>query len=122
MDAEAIEHPASPSLSTTEGSMVALRACDVSASSNSFSDTLSYHSVISGSALEGRASFGSCTGKVLPSAGFMIPNLLTASWRSGTCSSGCRSSWTVCQRTKPWFVRAGIDGGAYWFFSGWREW
>lgn len=70
----------SPSLSATEWSMGGgLRACTASASSRSLSVTFSYHSVIAGSGLTGRASIGSCRGNGKPSAGFIILNLLTAS-------------------------------------------
>ena len=81
------------------------------ASSISFSDTLECHSTMSGSGIVGSTSRGKMLGNGAPSTGFIISNLFTAFCRKGTCSSGSSSSWTVCHLTKPWGVRAGVEGG-----------
>ena len=121
---EVTELLGSPLLSAMEESGrsgAALRTWDARASSKSFCDTMSCHSVISTSGSQGRASLGRRLGKGrLPSAGLVISNLLTASCRKGTCSLGSRSSCTVCHRTKPCGVRAGIDGAAKGSRSGCR--
>ena len=85
---------------------------EAAASSMSFWETVSCHSIIFRSGLEGRASFGRRVGKRRPSAGFTSSNRLTASCRKGTCSLGSSSNCTVCHLTNPSGVSAGVVGGA----------
>ena len=113
---ESLELSSVPSLVTSLNAFVfmlgILRACAFCASIMRLSDTFSCHCSISGSGLDGNAARGSQLGKGLPSMGLEISNRLTAACKSGTCSSGPSRSCTVCHRTKPCGVRAGVEGGA----------
>ena len=119
-DEVSLELSKSPSLSAKFGLGGIALAADAWASNISLSATLSCHSTISASGSHGRLSLGSILGKGAPSAGLMSSKRFTASCKKGTCSPGSSRSWTVCHRTNPVGVRAGIEGGIWGSFSGCR--
>lgn len=86
-----------------------------------FSAQRECHCTISASALLGSASAGRSIGKGSPVSGCLRPNLFTAAWRNGTCSSGSSNVSIDSQRTKPRGVRVGIEGAAKSSLVGLRE-
>jgi hypothetical protein len=78
----------------------------------SFSAHALCHFSISLSATRGKALVGRSRGKGSPVSGFLMLKVRTAVWMKGTCSSGPSNISMDCQRTKPFFVRAGMEGGA----------
>ena len=89
---ESLELSRSMSLRANLGRGGKSRVADACASIINLSETVAYHSTMSGSGSMGRVSLGSMLGKGAPSAGFMRSNRLTAFCRNGTCSPGSRSN------------------------------